>query len=445
MDVLAKDKFRLHKILAFVVLAALASLTLFALVNYEYQIFFSSGVCLLAGSIMFTSLSRLVFCIAYLLNISIGILISLNFEINNGSPFLGGGDDQLFYESVIDLARGFTPDVYLDAISYQGYLYTHEYFYRFLIFFFPETTSYIHMVILNGFAGAVIPALIYQICTRYFSIALSVSISVFIAFFPHLVYYSSIMLRDIWVAMFLVLVLHTLLTRSNFLVKIFIIALILYATLYFRVASMLLICVFILSYFFFSQKQVVLRFISVLLVSLIGVSFVLFPEVVIERRFDETLQNYNEILESSADEGSLGRQLRSSNNPIIFSIGIAYLLYSPLPPPFLKKQKLHYFIISLGCVLWYMMIPAVFFGIVRHSKMEKTSAIAYSYLMFLLVTLIVVNYSTGSARHIVFIYPVALVFAYDYIVHFGRRYRKFLFGYSLFLVSMLVLYIAFKL
>ncbi len=385
--------------------------------------------------------------VSFLVNVCCAVLITLSFETIYGTWHSRGKDDLTFYTIAIKLLEGkdgfYFTGHYFDwaAVKYKLYVLVFAIWYKILNFIGINGNLFFHLNIINSFVGSFIAPFIYKIGLKLFgnSSVTPKKAAIVCLFFPPLVYYSAVIIRDIWVLSFFLMIIYLVISDKNVIKKIVLIVLLLMVIYYIRSSNAFFMLLFIMLYVILNIKSRVVTFIinKVIPILALVVFILLFiilqlptaetapPKTDVFNFFKYTINYYRELAASQSVENSIGLKLRLSNNPIILILYYIYVYLGPIPPKFIKDFNIINVFLGIGNFIWYVMSPLYFL----HSfQLRKTSCNVFvkSYFWFLIIVLIIVGTATGTQRHILFVYPIILLFSVDYILNHKKQFYVYL-------------------
>jgi hypothetical protein len=270
----------------------------------------------------------------------------------NGTPYIGGGDDKLFNDVAVYFARNEIDfeDVYYLAMPYKLYLFVLSNWIKTVAFISNETINHSYqtsLLMLNSFTGALVTVNIKKLLTYVGIYKKLSSLGVILVFFnPFLLYYSSVLLREITVVYFISTFFVTLFSAQRIDYKIAISLVCFIATFLIRPANAILIPITLGVVYFKNLKNTFSK--AIFLVAIMLVSFVvILPNInsILGKNVDSTSEMYKELALEQASGSSIGVKLIQSTNPVVKIILPIYTLLSPIPPPILTEYSFRSIII----------------------------------------------------------------------------------------------------
>lgn len=344
-----------------------------------------------------------------LVNSTIFLLI-LNYV--NGEPFLTGGDDFLFYNAGKGLYQSrYDINIEVDGIplwlsNYPAYLFIISIYYELLSLIGLNSLHFYNFTLFKVALGALVPVLIYKI-GELTSLKVSKLTLIVILFFPLLILHTTSFLRESIISFFFVLGVYSILRIKPSFYRILIIFLLTIIVFFIRpVHSFLLILFYFLYYFLNRKNNFWLNFIFAIIIFIIGLIFLNYNNSGILLQYQNTQNSYRELSEMTAQNGSLGVKLYGSDNPFLWPIKYLYYLMSPIPPPIFEDLNLITIYITIGSVLWYLILLGFLKSGFR--KVNRINPYFISlFLLFLIAAAVGVN-TTKDPRHLIFIYPLII-------------------------------------
>ncbi|MDG1516742.1 MAG: hypothetical protein P8Q42_01850 [Flavobacteriales bacterium] len=421
-------------------LSGFSALFSYGMFKGQFSFFFLSLVYFFAGCLIFQKKSKHFFRIAYGFNLTLLILFALYFENLNGSPFIGGGDDENFYEKALTILAGKTAALG----NYPFYIYINTGIFKFLNFFGFYDNSPLNIGVTNAFVGATVAPLMYRVGQQFLSFKNANNLGYLLAIFPSTMYFSSILLRDIWVLSILVWIIFILtVTKLNIILKILILGFLCLVSFNFRHATGAITILFVVSYGFFSLKNKILK--AIIIGIVLFVFFVFFLSVFSTLQ-TTIFEKYQGLGTAGAQSGSIGAKIAFSSNPIIRSLYYIISLYNPIPP--FPNYRFNTVVLGLGAIIWYFTIPYLFFGIYKAIKSpgKKIKALTFSSIILLLALMWILFIISGTVRHRLMLFPIGFLFYFLYKDHLIHKFHvSFRFLYNTIIVSMFCLYTFVKL
>lgn len=347
----------------------------------------------------------------YLINSTFFLIIT---NYINGSPFLSGGDDLLFYLAGKQLyiadydIRTELAGFPLWAANYPAYLYLISFYYGALSWIGFESLHFYHLTLLKVSLGSLIPVFIYRIGNR-FSFGVSRMSLLVIILLPTFVIQTTSFLRESVISfLFIIGILIITSKKYGFYQVIFI--LILVSIIYFiRPIHAIFFIFFYITYMLLHKQNSF--WVKACIITSIIVGFLIFSSLGYDdlfKQYDRIQSMYSELSLETNEEGSLGVLLYSSTSPFLLPIKLFYYYMSPIPPPIIGKVDLFTFYLSIGAVFWYLVIIGFLRTVFR--KVNSGDSFFMSvYLLFIFVGIIGVS-TSKDPRHLTFLYPLIIPF-----------------------------------
>jgi hypothetical protein len=405
-----------------------------------FSFFFLSFVYFLIGCLIFQKKSRHFFRIAFGCNLILLILFALYFESLNGSPFIGGGDDENFYEKALTILAGKTAALG----NYPFYIYINTGIFKFLNFFGFYDNSSLNIGVTNAFIGATVAPLMYRVGQQFLSFKSFNNLGYLLAVFPATMYFSSVLLRDIWVLAILVWIIFILtVARLNIVLKILILGFLCLVSFNFRHATGAITILFVLAYGFFSLDNKPLKIIIAGTGIFIFFVFFLTMFSALQTTIFEQYQGLGIV---GAESGSIGAKIAFSSNPVVRSLYYIISLYNPIPP--FPNSRFNTVFLGFGAIIWYFIIPYFFFGIYKAIKSsdKKIKALTFSSIVLIVALMWIMFIISGTVRHRLMLFPIGFLFYFLYKDHLTLKFHvNVRFLYNTIIVSMFCLYTFVKL
>ena len=351
--------------------------------------------------------------LAYTFTIHFG-LISI---YNTVFPFIES-DEGFFYQASLDVPHLFKLGYdFFDVTEVDGYADTAGALYFFglisiLADFFQEN-SILAQKTSVVLVSALIPMLIYSISKLYFSDRIAIFSAFIYGFFSFVPYLSSILLRDIHIALMFIICIYIVLERLSIL------------------NLLILFCVSFASYYLREQTGVfMLGFISIYIFSLINYSvqnsnikifiYLVFTVLVIllVLSSNELMHMFTTILESSAENsgnqtasGSMGAKMAK----LPFGLNIIALLgfgqIQPFPPSliFLSKKGMFHFTYLMAGIAWFFGWGFLLYGLLKKNILKDIDLKLNLMFALSILYLILVSIIEFNQRRQVPVYPVLYV------------------------------------
>lgn len=437
----------LSTLVLIVLVMSLASLTGIIGTFNQSSVLYSSLILLGFGYILFRKIERKLFLISFLFNISIAGILAIYYLGLNRVPFIGGGDDELFYTYAVKLSKywlsAFGPE-YIFGMQYKLYVHLHGFWFDFLNYLGISDYLFFHSILLNCFVGALIGPLSYRIIKKIFYERFALYSSLLIVFFPLTVFYSATLLRESFVTvLFLIIVLVTISDR-NFISKGFILFILLLLSYFLRPASAIFMTMFPAGYFVFAAKSRLSRNSVLLFFTALIFTGLAFKSQIYDRDIKETQKMYDELAQENSSESSIGMKLTRSGSVAVRAMSVLYIIYSPVPPPFFIEQRLDFLFLSLGSSIWYFAFPSLVLFFFLYYKDKEIGKYLNSFMLFFVFSAFIVTFSSADVRHLQPIYPLSLAFVLYFIKERFEVFKKYMYLYLFIIPFPIALYVIVK-
>jgi len=411
----------------------------------------------------------------YSLRILITITLYLLLITFRGEPFLGGGDD-FFYNKIgeilseIWVSSGFYSLGQLPELAYRsfdpGYFYVNA--------FFRYISNYIgggHLavpILFNCLIGALIPIYVYKIAFRVYNEKIANISALFAAFFPTMVLYSSVLLKDTIIIFLITLIawytVNFHLGKNKY--SLVMLALLAVPIAYLRgniflpLSLFVALCVLLSS--ISSRNGKITRVPAAISIIAMGIVFFSYQAEQIEGgkvtfRVSQSLEKSKNFLEFMKQKASTlekepmlgGKSITSLiyNSPWPLSplLRPLSLLIMPFPPwgPVAKTALSGSWIpiIEFPGLVWYILMPLWAFGLI-YSIREKRLASFFVYGLNILC-FSMVGYVEIGVRHRLMGMPLALILAAVGITY-GPAFRRLVPLYVVFYSLLVLIYLFLK-
>ena len=392
----------------------LLSILLFGVLNDIYSIIPTYLLFWLIGYSLFRNINFQLFALSFNINCAIAVLITTVLNVKTGKPFLGGGDDQHFYESALSIFNGMK----IQQGNHPLYHYINMYILKFSYLLGIKDLSFINLIVGNAFVGSTIPIAVNKIAKQVVSDKVRKATVYFLVFFPLLFVHASILLRDIWIAaIFIWSIVFIINDKLSFISKLIIAFLFALASFNFRPVNGIYPIILLSAFYFFKIKSNKVKYF--LFFGIIMPGFLL----VVGLLLSEAIRVYNiytGLATNNSNSGSLGMMFINSTNPVIKLIYSVIVLYNPIPP--FPSFKIYNLFIGIGAILWYIIVPGFLLGVIKAIKdpLKKMSVFALSFGSTFIAIMMVLSMMFSAARHKTLIYPIGVLFFFYYIFNSKR-------------------------
>lgn len=269
--------------------------------------------------------------------------------------------------------------------------------------------------------ASLIPAMMYSLSRLYFNERTSVIVAILYGFFSFVPYLSSMLLRDVHIALMYIITFYIILERFSF-VNIIILVLISIASYYFREQTGIFMVGFTVVYFFnFIHKTITNNTIRLLiyLAGLAGIAGIVFTNQYIMMTFQQTFQSSAEHSSSQASSGSLGAKIAK----LPFGLNVVALLgfsqIQPFPPSliFISKKGMFHFTYLLAGVSWFFGWGFLLYGLFKRKILFKKIDLKLGVMfLFSIIYLSLIAVMEFNQRRQMAVYPILyLVMVFSYL------------------------------
>lgn len=412
------------------------------------------------GVLFVRPLNQPLFFSFFFISILFSRLLVFEFLMKNGTYFIGGGDDELFNDLSHDLAANQlnTEDPVFLAMPYKLYLYLLAFWIKIVSFFDTNNGSsnfHYSLLMLNSFFGSLVVINIKNILEKVGILSYLTLLQKFFIFFnPYVIYFSSVLLREIALVYFITAALLSLFATGNKLKNLLVILICFVSAFLIRPASSLLILTMLFTFVYFKINSILLRVILIVTLSSIIVFYILPSlDALLGRDIAIAQTKVLELVTDQSAVNSLGSKLIQSNNIFSKIIVPFYILMSPLPPPIFNEITIRALIISLGSLFWFITIiiyTPILYSHIFNLNIRKIINSKYS--LFVLVTAsilifnsLIVGYGSLDPRHHLVLYPIIMPVAIaGFTLSELHRYKNYYIGIFIMIIILFVFYIAIK-
>ncbi len=370
-----------------------------------------------------------------------GLMVSLR-----GEPFLGGGDDlrdDIYGQGVCESLRaGYGLSNYLlgREVSFTTsqvglpilngvlyYLFGHN-------IFVPR--------ILNALMGALLAVLMFKIAAKIYKSVKIAKLAAWLgAFYPNLVYYSSVQLKDIVTALLGAIIIWNVIKldkiRDCYRIIYILLAFIIFS--YFRrqlIVVYALVVVFYLCFLKFRKSRLTGLILGLFLLLIVGwgltVTGIGFLGRNIIISIPQSVQQRTARVMSAASEAQRKTSLirKQASYPLVVRAPISFVYSLITPFPFWKTViswkytgTVSELFATPGVLVWYILMPFAFLGII-YSRRKRIGGTQLMYLTAIIILLgISITQFGETYRYRLQIMPFLLIFASVGIVKY-KEYKK---------------------
>ncbi len=341
---------------------------------------------------------------------------------NTPYPFVES-DEGLFHEGARDVANKIKLSYkFEDIAKIRGYLdlpgsiYFNAQIAR-LSEPFGEHTFLVQKEIVT-LISALIPTIMYSISRLYFNERISTTVAVVYGLFSFVPYLSSMLLRDIHIALMYITTFYILLERIS-IIRLTVLVLFSIASYYFREQTGIFMVGFTVVYFFQFVNSHITNNLTRLSVYLIILGLL----ILIVLNNDYLMTIYNQTFNSSAEHvaehtssGSLGAKIAKLPFGLNYVALLGFSQIQPFPPSliFTSKKGMFQFVYLLAGISWYFGWGFLLYGIKKiYKKIELKIIIMFIFSIVYLVLVAVIEF---NQRRQMAVYPILyLVMVFSYL------------------------------
>lgn len=269
--------------------------------------------------------------------------------------------------------------------------------------------------------SALIPTMMYSLSRLYFNERTSILVAIVYGVFSFVPYLSSMLLRDVHIALMYIITFYIILERLS-LINLIILVLISIASYYFREQTGIFMVGFTVIYFFnFIHKKITNNTIRILiyLIGFVALGVIVLSNHYLMMTFQQTFQSSAEHSASQSSAGSLGAKI--AKLPFGFNV-VALLGFSqiqPFPPSliFTSKKGMFHFMYLLAGISWLFGWGFLLYGIFKRNILLRKIDLKLG-LMFLfsIVYLSLIAVVEFNQRRQMAVYPILyLVMIFSYL------------------------------
>lgn len=384
---------------------------LFATFDTKTNLIYSFFLLLGLGLVVSLSVTqKLFFVLSFSINSIFSIFFYYYFYEINGSPFIGGGDDEFFYRFILSTFKnGFTFGG-LDIIFYRFWFFIYIYYHyaAFLDVLGIWDANLLHLIFLSCFFGALINVMVYSISKQVFDIKIASKATFICVFFPYLIFNYATLLRETLVIFLLFLSISFIIIKFPLqkAVSLFSLSFGVLSAIGIRLETGFVNIFMVLGSWIKSRPSMKILSISILIFGLLK-----FGPFLYEKRYKGQDEFYNTELQSAiANQTGLGAKLAAyKDNPIGMGAYSFLAVYAPIPP-IQDFNRLDNIFNGLGAIFWYFMIPIAAMGIYKYDEDKRFKIMS----LIVLLMFFFISYKMQAAiRHRVPLAPIVIMF-YSY-------------------------------
>lgn len=334
--------------------------------------------------------------------------------LSTGSYFLGGGDDELFYDLSVQYANGekfsdltvFT-NTYLTSAPYFGYVLIQGLFFKVFVFIGLVPTPFWILIFKSLTSVFTFGALMRSFCES--SRINYVFVTQRVIWFPGVLINCVFGLRES-IALLIFIIIFVSLKKLDFF-RIIIISATTVALFFIRRHAVVFILYYLTPPLLARLNKGLRSQIIAVLSFSIPIGYVLWKVDVGDRYFDLSTE--------SSSEGSLGLLLYS--NTLLFPVQVFYTYISPIPPLFLKNPDIFNFVAMVGDIFRYYYSGILLLLVIfKWQELDKKHGLR-SLLSGFFMVLLVVCLTTRDPRHLNFFMPLVFLISINCSKLLGRR------------------------
>ena len=282
----------------------------------------------------------------------------------------------------------------------------------------PSYQSFMTLKLTSLFAGAFSVILTYDISYCFFRKTYAIYIALIVGFIPYFVFYSSVLLRDIFIVVFtLYIIFHLINFNKNILVSSIKISFALVFVFFFRIENGLFLFVVVLAYLtFFNLLNQSISFqnglFTLLILAVLIGSYLIYIDRNILEFFISTWARYTTRAEMLADKDSLGITIKNVTFP--FNMLLTFLFSQIAPFPFwvhaVEKTPI-YIIEGIGGAVWLIVWPFALLSVsIKNIRKRIDSRLLFLFLVAIIYCLLVA-FIQPKQRTLMAFYPIILITA----------------------------------
>ena len=432
---MVEEKFSINSNYIMVIILMTISVALLgAYLDKNVAIFSMSFTFIIIGIVFLSIINRLenirnavdIFLIFFLFYLAYTTLIHFGLiEVYNTPYAFVESDEGLFYEGGEDVANkirlGYSfSDIskLKDYLDLPGSIYFNGYIAK-LAYLFGEHTILTQKVAVT-FISALIPAMMYSISRLYLSERTSIIVAIVYGVFSFVPYLSSLLLRDIHIALMYIITIYIILDRLS-LINLIILFGVSIASFYFREQTGIFMVGFTAIYFFnFINFTVPNNYVKLLiyLILLGGLTWFVLNDSYIMDTFNQTFNSSAEHSAEQASSGSMGAKIAK----LPFGLNVVALFgfsqIQPFPPSliFTSKKGMFHFMYLLAGISWYFGWGFLIYGFLKNRVFLKRLDLKLSLMfLFAVVYLGLIAVVEFNQRRQMAVYPIVyllMVFSY---------------------------------
>ena len=268
--------------------------------------------------------------------------------------------------------------------------------------------------------SALIPPLIYSIARLYFNEKISTRVAVVYGLFSFVPYLSSMLLRDIHIALMYITTFYILLERIS-IIRLTILVLFSIASYYFREQTGIFMIGFTVVYFFqfvnFFVKNNYTR-LFVYIITLILLILIILNNDYIMGIYNQTFNSSAEHVAEHTSSDSLGAKIASLPSGLSHIALLGFSQIQPFPPSliFISKKGMFQFTYLLAGISWYFGWGFLLYGILKKNILKRIELKLIIMFIFSITYLVLVAVIEFNQRRQMAVYPILyLVMVFSYL------------------------------
>ncbi len=268
--------------------------------------------------------------------------------------------------------------------------------------------------------SALIPSIMYSIAKLYFNEKISTTVAIVYGLFSFVPYLSSMLLRDIHIALMYITTFYILLERIS-IIRLIILVLFSIASYYFREQTGIFMVGFTVIYFFqFVNLTIKNNFIRLYIYIIVLIVLIL---IVLNNDYLMTI--YNQTFNSSAEHisehtssGSLGAKIANLPFGTNYIALLGFSQMQPFPPSliFTSKKGMFQFVYLLAGITWYFGWGFLLYGIFKKRIYKKIDLKITIMFIFSIIYLVLIAAMEFNQRRQMAVYPILyLIMVFSYL------------------------------
>ena len=394
-------------------------------------------------------LSKNEFIIKYFnLYVILSIILNISFIFENGTNFIDGNDDQAYYNRTMHYLNNVEQN--FEYYNFKGFIWLLASFYKILNYVGLHDNSFFIINILSAFAGTFVLYFTDKVLNQFQKKNTNKTIKR-LALFPLFFIFAITGLRDIWLILITISYFYYSIifyeSNSKILNVLFIKVILLVCAYFFRPVNLFFLLSLDIGFYLFDRKNKRVKqffLIPILLILFFSIFFVKsFP--ISDLGYDYVLnyiKMYNQFSTETAGGGSIGIALRQSTFLPFKFLWIIYTFFSPFPPPAIYNFSFYNIIISLGSLIWLVLMPVAMIKIFNVKK--KQNSLVFQTRLFFIFVILATSFTSGNFRHLSVLYPFIFIL-YSILPKIKKNQAEyFLFSSSIAFCTLFLTYLVIK-